>query len=252
MVERVDKTYSKDEVMNMMEPLISTWFNEKYDNLTIPQAKAIPVIHQRRNVLVSSPTGSGKTLTAFTSIINELTRYSREGTLEERVYCIYVSPLKALGNDVNRNLNTPLTEMREVAERHGMNIPNITVAVRSGDTSQADRQKMVRHPPHILITTPESLALILAAPKFKDAFKKVEWVILDEIHDICDSKRGAFLSLTLERLRYHCDNDFVRIGLSATLAPIEEIAAYLVGCELDGAPRDVALIESGSKKTLDL
>lgn len=252
MVERVDRTYSKDEVMGMMEPLISTWFNEKYDDLTIPQAKAIPVIHQRRNVLVSSPTGSGKTLTAFTSIINELTRYAREGTLEERVYCIYVSPLKALGNDVNRNLNTPLAEMREVAHRHGMNIPNITVAVRSGDTPQAERQKMVRHPPHILITTPESLALILAAPKFKDAFNKVEWVILDEIHDICDSKRGAFLSLTLERLRRHCQNDFVRIGLSATLAPIEEIAAYLVGCEPDGKPRDVALIESGSKKTLDL
>ena len=252
MVEKVDRTYSKDEVMDMMEPLISTWFNEKYDDLTIPQAKAIPVIHQRRNVLVSSPTGSGKTLTAFTSIINELTRYAREGTLEERVYCIYVSPLKALGNDVNRNLNTPLAEMREVAERHGMNIPKINVAVRSGDTSQADRQKMVRHPPHILITTPESLALILAAPKFKDAFKKVEWVILDEIHDICDSKRGAFLSLTLERLRRHCENDFVRIGLSATLAPIEEIAAYLVGCNPDGTARDVALIESGSKKTLDL
>ena len=252
MVEKVDRTYSKDEVMNMMEPLISTWFNEKYNDLTIPQAKAIPVIHQRRNVLVSSPTGSGKTLTAFTSIINELTRYAREGTLEERVYCIYVSPLKALGNDVNRNLNTPLAEMREVAERHGMNIPNITVAVRSGDTSQADRQKMVRHPPHILITTPESLALILAAPRFRDAFKKVEWVILDEIHDICDSKRGAFLSLTLERLRNHCENDFVRIGLSATLAPIEEIAAYLVGCNPDGTARDVALIESGSKKTLDL
>ena len=252
MVERVDRTYSKDEVMGMMEPLISTWFNEKYDNLTIPQAKAIPVIHQRRNVLVSSPTGSGKTLTAFTSIINELTRYAREGTLEERVYCIYVSPLKALGNDVNRNLNTPLAEMREVAERHGMNIPNITVAVRSGDTSQAERQKMVRHPPHILITTPESLALILAAPKFKDAFSKVEWVILDEIHDICDSKRGAFLSLTLERLRNHCENDFVRIGLSATLAPIDAIASYLVGCNPDGSVRDVALIESGSKKTLDL
>ena len=252
MVEKVDRTYTKDEVMGMMEPLISTWFNERYDDLTIPQAKAIPVIHQRRNVLVSSPTGSGKTLTAFTSIINELTRYAREGTLEERVYCIYVSPLKALGNDVNRNLNTPLAEMREVAQRHGLNIPNITVAVRSGDTSQADRQKMVRHPPHILITTPESLALILAAPKFKDSFKKVEWVILDEIHDICDSKRGAFLSLTLERLRNHCENDFVRIGLSATLAPIEEIASYLVGCNLDGTARDVALIESGSKKTLDL
>lgn len=252
MIEKVDRTYTKDEVMGMMEPLISTWFNERFDDLTIPQAKAIPVIHQRRNVLVSSPTGSGKTLTAFTSIINELTRYAREGTLEERVYCIYVSPLKALANDVNRNLNTPLAEMREVAERHGMNVPDIRVAVRSGDTPQNERQKMVRHPPHILITTPESLALILAAPKFKEAFNKVEWVILDEIHDICDSKRGAFLSLTLERLRKHCETDFVRIGLSATLAPIDAIAGYLVGCNPDGTPRDVALIESGSKKQLDL
>ena len=251
-MEKVDRTYTKDEVMGMMEPLISTWFNERFDDLTIPQAKAIPVIHQRRNVLVSSPTGSGKTLTAFTSIINELTRYAREGTLEERVYCIYVSPLKALANDVNRNLNTPLAEMREVAEAHGMNIPDIRVAVRSGDTPQNERQKMVRHPPHILITTPESLALILAAPKFKEAFKNVEWVILDEIHDICDSKRGAFLSLTLERLREHCETDFVRIGLSATLAPIDAIAGYLVGCEPDGTVRDVALIESGSKKQLDL
>lgn len=252
MIEKVDRTYTKDEVMGMMEPLISTWFNERFNDLTIPQAKAIPVIHQRRNVLVSSPTGSGKTLTAFTSIINELTRYAREGTLEERVYCIYVSPLKALANDVNRNLNTPLAEMREVAAQHGMNIPDIRVAVRSGDTPQNERQKMVRHPPHILITTPESLALILAAPKFKEAFDRVEWVILDEIHDICDSKRGAFLSLTLERLRKHCETDFVRIGLSATLAPIDAIAGYLVGCNPDGSPRDVALIESGSKKQLDL
>ncbi len=252
MIERIDRTYTKDEVMGMMEPLISTWFNERFDDLTIPQAKAIPVIHQRRNVLVSSPTGSGKTLTAFTSIINELTRYAREGVLEERVYCIYISPLKALANDVNRNLNTPLAEMREVAAQHDLNIPDIRVAVRSGDTSQADRQKMVRHPPHILITTPESLALILAAPKFKESFKKVEWVILDEIHDICDSKRGAFLSLTLERLREHCETDFTRIGLSATLAPIEAIAGYLVGCNPDGSVRDAVLIESGSKKELDL
>ena len=252
MIERVDRTYTKDEVMGSMEPLIRTWFDERFDDLTIPQAKAIPVIHQRRNVLVSSPTGSGKTLTAFTSIINELTRYAREGTLEERVYCIYVSPLKALANDVNRNLNTPLAEMREVAAAHGMNVPDIRVAVRSGDTPQNERQRMVRHPPHILITTPESLALILAAPKFKDAFRRVEWVILDEIHDICDSKRGAFLSLTLERLRHHCETDFSRIGLSATLAPIDAIAAYLVGCNPDGSPRDVALIESGSRKQLDL
>ena len=236
-----------------MEPLVSTWFNERFDGLTEPQARAIPVIHERKNVLVSSPTGSGKTLTAFMSIINELTRYASEGRLEERVYCIYISPLKALANDVNRNLNTPLAEMRETAKRHGMNIPDIRVAVRSGDTSQYDRQKMVKHPPHILITTPESLALILEAPKFKESFQNIEWIILDEIHDICDSKRGAFLSLTMERLRDFCDTDFCRIGLSATMAPMEAIAGYLVGVDPStGETRDVTLIESSSKKVLDL
>ena len=251
-MKRSDRTYSKDEVMGLMEPLVSTWFNERFDGLTEPQARAIPVIHERKNVLVSSPTGSGKTLTAFMSIINELTRYASEGRLEERVYCIYISPLKALANDVNRNLNTPLAEMRETAKRHGMNIPDIRVAVRSGDTSQYDRQKMVKHPPHILITTPESLALILEAPKFKESFQNIEWIILDEIHDICDSKRGAFLSLTMERLRDFCDSEFTRIGLSATMAPIEAIAGYLVGVDPKGETRDVTLIESSSKKVLDL
>jgi len=251
-IERVNKTHTMEEVMTQMEPLISTWFNEKFTGLTEPQAKAIPAIHSRKNVLVSSPTGSGKTLTAFTSIINELTKYASEGRLEEKIYCIYISPLKALANDVNRNLNTPLQEMREVAAAHGLNVPEIKVAVRSGDTPQSERQKMVRHPPHILITTPESLSLILAAPKFKESFKNVEWVILDEIHDICDSKRGAFLSLTLERLRHHCDTQFSMIGLSATLAPIEAIAGYLVGCNPDSSIRDVTLIEADSKKKLDL
>lgn len=251
MLQRYDKTYTKDEVMGMMQPLVSTWFNERFTGLTEPQARAIPVIHRRENVLVSSPTGSGKTLTAFMSIIDELTRYANEGTLEERVYCIYISPLKALANDVNRNLNTPLAEMREVAKNHGMNVPEIKVGVRSGDTSQYERQKMLKHPPHILITTPESLALILEAPKFKEKLDKIEWLILDEIHDICDSKRGAFLSLTIERLQHHCKTNFTRIGLSATLAPIEAVAGYLVGCE-NGEVRDVTLVESDSKKVLDL
>ncbi|MDR2846404.1 MAG: ATP-dependent helicase, partial [Candidatus Methanoplasma sp.] len=252
MLEIANKAHTMEEVMGVMEPLISTWFNERFSGLTEPQSKAIPEIHKRKNVLVSSPTGSGKTLTAFTSIINELTRYASEGKLEERVYCVYISPLKALANDVNRNLTTPLAEMRTVAAAHGMNVPDIKVAVRSGDTSQNDRQKMVRHPPHILITTPESLALILAAPKFKENLKNVEWLILDEIHDICDSKRGAFLSLTIERLQQFCENNITRIGLSATLAPIEAIAGYLVGCGPDGTSRDVTLVESDSKKVLDL
>ena len=237
--------------MSSMQPLVSAWFDERFDGLTEPQARAIPVIHDRENVLVSSPTGSGKTLTAFMSIIDELTRYASEGTLEDRVYCIYISPLKALANDVNRNLNTPLSEMREVAVRRGMNVPDIRVGVRSGDTSQYERQKMLKHPPHILITTPESLALVLEAPKFREKLDRIEWLIMDEIHDICDSKRGAFLSLTVERLAQHCKRPFTRIGLSATMAPIEAVAGYLVGCE-NGEVRDVTLVESDSKKVLDL
>lgn len=251
-MEKIDRKYGMDEVLDMMEPLVSKWFRERFTSLTEPQSMAIPVIHEKKSVLVSSPTGSGKTLTAFTSILNQLIKYSSEGALEERVYCIYISPLKALANDVNRNLTEPLTQMKELAASEGMDVPEITVAVRSGDTPQNERQKMVRHPPHILITTPESMALILASPKFKEAIKKVEWVILDEIHDICDSKRGAFLSLTLEMLRNYCERDFVRIGLSATMAPIEEIAKYLVGFDAEGESRPVALIESSSKKVLDL
>ncbi len=252
MIERSDRVYTKEEVLGVMEPLISKWFTDRFDVLTEPQAKAIPLIHQKKNVLVSSPTGSGKTLTAFTSIINELTRYAREGTLEERIYCVYISPLKALANDVNRNLNEPLAQMEQIAMEHGFDSPGIRVAVRSGDTSQSERQKMARRPPHIIITTPESLALIMSSPKFKEKFQQVEWVILDEIHDICDSKRGAFLSLTLERLKEWCHTDFTRIGLSATLAPMEAIAGYLVGNEPDGSIRDVTIVESDSKKQLDL
>ncbi|MBR5999310.1 MAG: ATP-dependent helicase, partial [Candidatus Methanomethylophilaceae archaeon] len=251
-MEKVSKVHSTEEVLGLMEPLVSKWFHERFDSLTEPQSMAIPIIHERKSVLISSPTGSGKTLTAFTSILNQLIKYSNEGTLEEKIYCIYISPLKALANDVKRNLSDPLMQMKELAAREGMNVPDIRVAVRSGDTPQNERQKMVRHPPHILITTPESMALILASPKFKENLKNIEWVILDEIHDICDSKRGAFLSLTLEMLRSYCDHDITRIGLSATVAPIEEVAKYLVGFGPDGEARDVVLIQSSSKKILDL
>jgi len=234
-----------------MEPLVAEWFNDKFADLTEPQSFAIPLIHKKENVLVSSPTGSGKTLTAFLSIINELLKYAKDGKLEDRVYAVYVSPLKALANDINRNLKEPLSEMKTLAEKKGMRFPEIRVGVRSGDTSQAERQKMLRKPPHIFITTPESLALVLAAPKFKEKFTKVEWVIVDEVHEICDSKRGVFLSLTLERLQDYCTRRFVRIGLSATLAPIEEIAAFLVGFE-DGKQRDVRIVDVRSPKNLDL
>jgi len=250
-MHKVSRKFKKDEVISLLDPLIAKWFNGKFKDFTEPQSFAIPLIHRRENVLVSSPTGSGKTLTAFTSIINELFKYSQEGRLEDRVYAVYISPLKALANDINRNLEEPLREMKEVADKEGIEFPKIRVGVRTGDTSQAERQKMLRKPPHILITTPESLALVLAAPKFREKLAQVEYVILDEIHEVCDSKRGVFLSLTLERLQELCARPFVRVGLSATLAPIEEVAEYLVGYE-NGKPREVNVVEIMRQRDLDV
>ncbi|EDY34379.1 DEAD/DEAH box helicase, putative, partial [Aciduliprofundum boonei T469] len=162
-MERATKMYSMDEVISLFDPIIGEWFTSKYSELTEPQAYAIPLIHSGKNVLVSSPTGSGKTLTAFISIINELFLLAKEGKLEDKVYCVYVSPLKALANDIHRNLEVPLEEIKELAKSKGVKIPKIRVAVRSGDTSTAERQKMLRKPPHIFITTPESLSLVLTA-----------------------------------------------------------------------------------------
>lgn len=250
-MHKVTKRHRKEEVIELLDPLIATWFNSRFKDFTEPQSYAIPLIHQRQSVLVSSPTGSGKTLTAFTSIINELFKYSQQGKLEDRVYAIYVSPLKALANDINKNLNEPLAGMREVAAQEGVAFPDIRVGVRTGDTSQAERQKMLRKPPHILITTPESLALVLAAPKFREKLAQVEYVIVDEIHEVCDSKRGVFLSLTLERLQAFCAHPITRVGLSATLAPIEDVAHYLVGYE-DGKPRDVNVVEIMRQRDLDV
>jgi len=250
-MERVAHRHSKKEVLGLMEPLIEEWFTSKFEDMTEPQSYAIPIIHRRENVLVSSPTGSGKTMTAFLSIINELFKYAKAGKLEEKIYCVYISPLKALANDINRNLDQPLREIAELARAEHADMPKIRVGVRTGDTSQAERQRMLKHPPHILITTPESLALALAAPKFREKFFGVEYVILDEIHEICDSKRGVFLSLTLERLQDLCQRVITRIGLSATLAPIEEIAQYLVGHQ-EGRARDVHLVEVKTRKNLDL
>ena len=250
-MERAAKKSTKQEVMGLMEPLISDWFNSKFEELTEPQSYAIPIIHRREHVLVSSPTGSGKTLTAFLSIINELFKKAKAGQLEEKIYAVYVSPLKALANDINRNLEEPLREISDLARVEHANMPNIRVGVRTGDTPQAERQKMLKRPPHILITTPESLALALAAPKFREKFASVEYVIIDEIHEVCDSKRGVFLSLTLERLQQLVAAPFTRIGLSATLAPIEEIAQFLVGHE-NGTARDVNVVEVKTRKNLDL
>lgn len=245
-----DISFKVESELPFLDPVISRWFNSRYSSLTEPQAKAIPLIHGKKNVLVSSPTGTGKTMTGFLSIINELFIMSREERLEDKIYCVYISPLKALANDIDKNLRQPLDQINELVDELGEKYPGIRVAVRSGDTPQSERQKMLRKPPHILITTPESFSLALSAPKFREKFDMVRWVILDEIHEISATKRGSLLSVNLERLG-SIAKPFVRIGLSATQAPLELIASYLTGYDGDN-PRGCEIVSIDTKKFLDL
>lgn len=251
MIKKVEKKHSTEGIMSLMHPVVSEWFKTKFGEVTEAQSMAVPLIHARQSVLVSSPTGSGKTLTAFLSILNELILLSSQGRLEDRIYAVYISPLKALANDINENLIKPLNEISELFKAKGLEPPNVKVAVRTGDTLPSERQRQARSPPHIFITTPESLSLVLSTPVFVKRFGQVEWVILDEVHDVCDSKRGVSLSLSLERLQNDCTKEFTRIGLSATVAPLERVAEYLVGLR-NGKPRDVSIIEVYGQRDLDL
>ena len=250
MEEIVSASFRVEEELPFLDPLISEWFNSKYSGLSDPQKKAIPLIHAGKSVLVSSPTGTGKTLSAFLAILNELFIRAKGGVLNDSVFCLYISPLKALANDIDRNLKEPLKEIYELAQSRGHDFPLIRVGVRSGDTPQSERQKMLRKPPHILITTPESLSLTLTAPKFREHLKGIRYVIIDEIHEVSSNKRGSLLSANLERLE-EITGDVVRVGLSATQAPLDLIASYLCGYE-DGAPRPFIIIEADTKKSLDL
>ncbi|MCX8192074.1 MAG: DEAD/DEAH box helicase, partial [Nitrososphaerales archaeon] len=217
------RSYTKDEVLSILDPLVAEWFSI-FPDLTPPQRYAIVNIHEGKNTLIASPTGSGKTLSAFLSIISELVKLAREGKLEDRVYCIYISPLRSLNNDIYKNLMVPLNAIKEISEKHGINLLEIRVGIRTGDTTNSERTMMLRRPPHILITTPESIAIVLCAPKFRELLKYVRWVIVDEIHEICSSKRGTHLTLSLERLEELCSKPYARIGLSATIHPLEEVA----------------------------
>ena len=251
MVKYIKDRKSKGEILKSFEPIVRKWFNERFNDLTPPQAMAVPLIKNKENVLVSSPTGSGKTLTAFLSILNDFFKKYRKGNFEEGVHAIYISPLKALANDIDRNLKQPLEEMMSLAERLEMDVPDIKVAVRSGDTSLKERARMVRKPPHILITTPESLGLLLSSKKFRDHFRRTRYIILDEIHDLANNKRGTHLSLSVERLAEIIEEEPVRIGLSATQAPIEDIAGFLGGYEKN-KPRPVNIVDVKERKHLDL
>ena len=209
---------SNEEVLGLLRPYTAEWFKRTFKRFLRPQRYAIPLIKARKNVLIFSPTGSGKTLAAFLGILDELFRLGEEGRLEDKVYCIYVSPLRALSNDIRKNLQVPYEGIREVAEEMGYKLPEIRIFVRHGDTSSSQRSRMLRKPPHILITTPESLANMLLAPKFRYKLYDVEWVIVDEVHELSDNKRGVHLSLSLERLQYFAKN-FVSCLLYTSPSP---------------------------------
>ncbi|HEX6638722.1 MAG TPA: DEAD/DEAH box helicase, partial [Steroidobacteraceae bacterium] len=211
-------------------PAVQAWFSRAFPAGATPaQLEAWPAIAGGGHALIAAPTGSGKTLAAFLAAIDSLAREGADGALQDVTRVVYVSPLKALSNDINRNLEEPLAGISAEMIRLGGQSPQIRAAVRTGDTSQTERAMMRRTPPHILVTTPESLYLLLTSGSGREMLQSVRTVIVDEIHAVAQTKRGAHLSLTLERLCANASQPVQRIGLSATQKPIEEVAKFLVG-----------------------
>jgi ATP-dependent Lhr-like helicase len=229
-------------------PLVQEWFIQRFGTPTEPQEQGWPHILAGRTTLISAPTGSGKTLAAFLACIDRLVRKALDGELQDRTEVLYVSPLKALGNDIQKNLEVPLGEILQMAGESGLLMPEIRTAVRTGDTLMHERRAMLKRPPHILVTTPESLYILLTAEKSRAILRDVETVIVDEIHAVADDKRGAHLTISLERLEALSQTSPVRIGLSATQRPIEAVAHFLTG----NGGKDPAIVNIGHKRQLDL
>ena len=242
MITLKEKPDKEEAIFELLHPIVRKWFQEKFKNFSLPQQFSILDIHSRNNILVSAPTGSGKTLTAFLAILNELIDSHEKGILKDKVYAIYISPLKALNNDISINLKQPLEEIEQLLGKK----LNIRVAVRTGDTTQKEKADMLKKPPHILVTTPESLALCLSSYKFIEHLKQVEWAVIDEIHSLAENKRGVHLTLSLERLQ-NLSQGMCRVGLSATVSPLEDIAGFLVGSE-----RSCKIVDIKFLKELDL
>jgi ATP-dependent Lhr-like helicase len=231
---------------------VHRWFTETFREPTRPQREGWESIASGRDTLIVAPTGSGKTLASFLWALDHLHRLGLEGRLEDRVYVVYVSPLRALNNDIEKNLREPLAGIRAAAAAEGPQPPEVRVAVRTGDTLAAARQAMTRRPPHVLITTPESLYILLTTQGFRPALAQTRFVIVDEVHALMGSKRGAHLALSLERLQALVEGAGgarpQRVGLSATVRPVEDALAFLTGA----TSREPVLIDAGFSRDLDL
>jgi ATP-dependent Lhr-like helicase len=235
-------------VLSSFDPLVEEWFSARFGAATEPQLQGWPLIREGRDVLISAPTGSGKTLAAFLVCIDSLVRRARLGPLPDQTEVVYVSPLKALSNDVHKNLEIPLAEIRELAAKRGVELAEIRTALRTGDTPQWERQQMTRRRPHILVTTPESLFILLTAAHPRAMLSEVRTLIVDEIHAVADDKRGSHLALTLARLDRLVGQSGLpkpqRIGLSATVKPIEDVAAFLSD--------NAAVVNVGHKRDMEV
>jgi ATP-dependent Lhr-like helicase len=234
--------------LDWAHPIVREWFLERFSSPTEPQELGWPHILARRTTVISAPTGSGKTLAAFLACIDRLVRKALTGELRDATEVLYISPLKALGNDIQKNLEVPLGEILQKAAQRGLLMPEIRIGVRTGDTLMHERRSMLVRPPHILVTTPESLYILLTAEKSRAILRNIETVIVDEIHAVADDKRGAHLALSLERLEALQSRPPVRIGLSATQKPIELIAQFLAG---NGRPAPV-IVDTGHGRRLDI
>src|SRR3981189_486729 len=233
---------------SLFHPAVADWFDRSFAAPTAAQAQAGPASKAGRNVLIAAPTGSGKTLAAFLAAIDALVRQGLDGGLPDETQIVYVSPLKALSNDIQRNLEAPLAGIREELRKRGLPDVDIRTWVRTGDTPAGARDRMRRRPPHIVVTTPESLYILLGSESGRAMLETTRTVIVDEIHALAPNKRGSHLALSLERLDALCGDRLHRIGLSPTQKPVQDVARFLVGTE--GAVP--VIVDSGHRRSRDL
>jgi ATP-dependent Lhr-like helicase len=242
-------------VLDSFHPAVANWFRRTYAAPTEPQIQAWPAISSGNNALIAAPTGSGKTLAAFLATIDALIRLGVRGELRDEIHVVYVSPLKALSNDIQKNLDEPLAGIRRELFESGLPDVDIRTVVRTGDTPQSERERMRRKPPHILVTTPESLYILLTSVSGRKMLASTRTAIVDEIHAMAPNKRGVHLSLSLERLQHLAGGQLTRVGLSATQKPIEEVARFLVGGGQSGGLFDsnaCTIVDTGHVRKRDL